>query len=174
MSSILGYERKIQVILDNNWKQFRDFAASGKAIDMDHWATYFAYDIVSELALGNALGMVTKGSDVNYVMESVLGLFYMLSNLGHVPFQGWVVMNPVSQWFFATFGNDSMKGAGRFRAWLTESVQKRYYSTDKPTEKDMLQHFIEATDRDGNPNQFPHVLSECGNGADPKFHAANE
>jgi hypothetical protein len=164
MSSILGYERKIQVILDDNWKQFRDFAASGRAIDMDHWATYLAYDIVSELALGNALGMVTKGTDVNYVMESVLGLFYMFSNLGHVPFQGWLVMNPASQWFFATFGNDSMKGAGRFRAWLEESVAKRYYSKDKPAEKDMLQHFIEATDRDGNPNQFPHVLSECGNG----------
>lgn len=164
MSSILGYERKIQAILDVNWQRFREFAASGEAIDMDHWATYFAYDIVSELALGNTLGMVSKGSDVNYVMESVLGLFYMLSNLGHVPLQGWLVLNPFSQWLFATFGNDSMKGTGRFRAWLEESVSRRYYSKEQPEEKDMLQHFIEAKDRNGNPNQFPHVLSECGNG----------
>jgi cytochrome P450 len=58
MSSVLGYEKKIQAILDENWSKFRDFAQEGKAIDMDHWSTYFAYDIVSELALGNKLGML--------------------------------------------------------------------------------------------------------------------
>jgi cytochrome P450 len=70
MSSVLGYEDKIQRILDENWNQFRKLAATGEKIDMDHWATYFAYDIVSELALGNTLGMVKTGHDVNRVMES--------------------------------------------------------------------------------------------------------
>jgi len=83
MSSVLGYERKIQAILDGNWKRFREFAAEEKAIDMDYWATYFAYDIVSELALGTpciscklmkgkALGMIQVGGDVNKVMQSLL------------------------------------------------------------------------------------------------------
>lgn len=57
-----------------------------------------------------------------------------------------------------------MKGAGRFRSWLEQSVSQRYYGGEKPAEKDMLQHTIEATDRNGNPNEFGHVLSESGNG----------
>lgn len=163
MSSVLGYERKIQVILSGNWARFREFAAARKAVDMDHWATYFAYDIVSELALGNALGMVQKGGDVNRVMESVLGLFYFASNMGHVPWQNRWVTNPVSTWLIANLGTETMKGAGMFRKWLTDSVAKRYYSDERPKEKDMLQNFIEAKDRDGTPNTFFSVLSECGN-----------
>ena len=163
MSSVLGYERKIQVILDGNWARFRDFAAAKESVDMDHWATYFAYDIVSELALGNALGMVQKGGDVNRVMESVLGLFYFASNMGHVPWQNRWMTNSVSQWLIANLGTEAMKGTGIFRNWLTDSVAKRYYSDDKPQEKDMLQNFIEAKDREGRPNTFPSVLSECGN-----------
>jgi hypothetical protein len=141
MSSVLGYERKIQVILSGNWNRFREFAALKKSVDMDHWATYFAYDVVSELAFGNALGMVQNGGDVNRVMESVLGLFYFASNLG----------------------TEAMKGSGVFRKWLTDSVAKRYYNNEKPKEKDMLQNLIEAKDRDGNPNTFPSVLAEAGN-----------
>jgi len=163
MSSVLGYERKIQVILSGNWTRFREFAASKKSIDMDHWATYFAYDIVTELALGNALGMVQKGSDVNRVMESVIGLFYFASNMGHVPWQNRWMTNWVSTWLIANFGTETMKGTGIFRQWLTDSVAKRYYSTERPKEKDMLQNFIEAKDRDGNPNTFFSVLAECGN-----------
>lgn len=96
-SSILWYGRKIQHIPDVNWLRFREFASSGKAVDMYHWATYFAYDIVSELALGNELGMVSKGSDVNSLMEPVLGLFCMLSNLGDIPLQAWWAMNSASK-----------------------------------------------------------------------------
>lgn len=163
MSSVLGYERKIQVILDGNWARFREFAKFKESIDMDHWATYFAYDIVSELGLGNALGMVQKGGDVHRVMESVLGLFYFASNMGHVPWQNRWMTNTVSAWLIANLGTEAMKGSGSFRKWLTDSVAKRYYSDRIPKEKDMLQNFIEAKDREGNPNTFPSVLSECGN-----------
>ena len=163
MSSVLGYERKIQAILDTNWEQFRKFASAGEAIDMDYWATYFAYDIVSELALGNALGMVRVGHDVNRVMESVLGLFYFVSNMGHVPLQSAWMMNPISQFLINKLGTESMKGAAVFREWLTKSVADRYYSDKQREEKDMLQYFIEAKDREGNPNTFNSVLTEAGN-----------
>lgn len=163
MSSVLGYERKIQAILDENWVQFRQFSATGESIDMDHWATYFAYDIVSELALGKSLGMVQVGHDVNMVMESVLGLFYWATNLGHIPFQSRWMFNPISQYLINKLASGSLKGGAIFREWLTKSVSVRFYSQEKPAEKDMLQHFIEAKDRDGNPNTFEHVLPEAGN-----------
>jgi hypothetical protein len=169
MSSILGYERKIQVILDENWARFREFANSGKAIDMDHWTTYFAYDIVSELALGNALGMVKAGSDVNNVMESVLGLFYFASNMGHVPFQNQWFVSPLSQFLVNTFGTEGMKGSNQFRVWLIDSVARRFNSKEKVEEKDMLQHFIEAKDREGNPKTFQNVIAESANVYGPAY-----
>ena len=165
MSSILTYEKKIQAILNENWTQFREFARAGKAIDMDHWSTFFAYDVVSELALGNALGMVKTGSDVNNTIKSVLGLFFFASNMGYMPLQNWWITNPITQWIIQTVGDPTTTGE-KFRLWLTDSVAIRYNAEKlpvKPQEKDMLQHFIEAKDRDGNPNTFNNVLSEAGN-----------
>lgn len=165
MSSILTYERKIQLILNENWTQFKEFSRAGKAIDMDHWSTFFAYDVVSELALGNAAGMVKTGSDVNSIIKSVLGLFFFASNMGYMPLQNRWITNPVTQWLIQTFGDPTTTGE-KFRLWLTESVASRYYAEKKPIkpqDKDMLQHFIEAKDRDGNPNTFNNVLSEAGN-----------
>ena len=165
MSSILTYEKKIQAILNDNWTRFREFAKSGKAIDMDHWSTFFAYDVVSELALGNALGMVKTGSDVNNTIKSVLGLFFFASNMGYMPLQNWWITNRATQWLITNFGDPTTTGE-KFRLWLTDSVAKRYYAEKKPIkvqDKDMLQHFIEAKDRDGNPNTFYNVMGEAGN-----------
>ena len=58
---------------------------SSGIIDMDSWAGYFAYDVVSSLALGRAFGMLKSGSDVNDYMKSVLANFLLSSNLGHLP-----------------------------------------------------------------------------------------
>ena len=71
--------------------------------------------------------------------------------------------NSFSQWLISRLGTEAMKGSGMFRKWLTDSVAKRYYGDQKPQEKDMLQNFIDAKDRAGNPNTFASVLSECGN-----------
>jgi hypothetical protein len=73
MSSILGYEQKIQRLLDANWLQFRKFAEQNQYINMEEWASYFAYDVVSELALGRAFGMAKTGDDVDGYMRAVLG-----------------------------------------------------------------------------------------------------
>ena len=104
---------------------------------------------MSELALGNTLGMLKVGHDVSRVIESVLGMFYMLSNLCHVPLQNVRVMNPISQPLINKFGTESMKGANIFSAWLTKSVASRCYSDEKPKEKDMLYHFHRCQKKGG-------------------------
>jgi hypothetical protein len=43
--------------------------------------------VVSELGLGQALGMVKSGYDVGDFMKSILSLFFAASNMGHVPGQ---------------------------------------------------------------------------------------
>jgi hypothetical protein len=87
MSTVLTYEPNIQGLLDTNWMRFKEFATFGTATDMELWATYFAYDVVSELGLGQALGMVKSGYDVGDFMKSILSLFFAASNMGHVPGQ---------------------------------------------------------------------------------------
>ena len=163
MTSILGYEPKIQRLLDANWIQFKRFAETKEPIDMEKWAQYFAYDVVSELALGRAIGMVKAGNDVNDYMMSVLGNFWFASNLGHLPGQRKWLNNPVSQFLIQHFGSDSMKGTYKFRKFVGKAVGDRYYSNTKPDVPDMLQHFIEAKDRDGSPQPFGDVIKESAN-----------
>lgn len=161
MTSILGYEQKIQKLLDANWLQFTRLAATKQTLDMDHWAPYFAYDIVSELALGRAFEMVKQGSDVDDYMKAVLGNFWMGANLGHIPGQRKWLNNPISPYLIQFFGGDTLKGTFKFRQYVRKAVEDRFYSKQKPDIPDMLQHFIEAKDRDGSAVSFSDVMKEA-------------
>ena len=164
MTSILTYEPKIQKLLDINWLQFRSFSSSKTILDMEHWAQYFAYDVVSELALGRAFGMLKAGHDVNDYMKSVVANFYISSNLGHIPGKRFWLNNSVSQFLFQRYGNDTLKGTYKFRKFMATAVGDRYYGrTQSEGGADMLQHLMEAKDRDGTPVQFPDVMKECAN-----------
>ena len=163
MTSILTYEPKIQKLLDINWLQFRKFSSLHNIIDMEHWAQYFAYDVVSELALGRAFGMLKEGHDVGDYMKSVVANFYLSSNLGHIPGKRFWLNNRVSQYLFQRFGNDTLKGTYKFRRFMTQAVGDRYFGRTKPEGADMLQHLMEAKDRDGTPVKFLDVQKECSN-----------
>lgn len=148
MTSILSYEDKIQKLLDINWLQFRRLASTAPVIEMDEWAQYFAYDVVAELALGRAFGMVKTGSDVGRYIQAVLGLFYWSSNLGHVPGQRHWIIHPLMRPLIKLFGTDSLKGNFQFRQFIAKAVGDRYDAKTKPDTPDMLQHFIDVRERD--------------------------
>ena len=162
MTSILSYEEKIQKLLDINWLQFRRLAKSAPIIEMDEWAQYFAYDVVSELALGRAFGMVKTGSDVGQYIQAVLGLFYWSSNLGHIPGQRNWLVHPLMQPLIKMFGSSSLKGNFKFRQFMTKAVGDRYDSKTKPDTPDMLQHFIDVRERDPEVT-FYTVQNEAAN-----------
>jgi hypothetical protein len=46
---------------------------------------------------------------------------------------------------------------------MQSAVQDRFYSKNKPDTPDMLQHFIEGTNRDGTPATFSDVVKEAAN-----------
>jgi hypothetical protein len=89
---------------------------------MEHWAQYFAYDVVSELALGRAFGMVKAGTDINDYMTSVLANFFVASNLSHIPGQRRWLNNPISQYLIQLFGSDTLKGTYKFRQFMQSAV----------------------------------------------------
>lgn len=163
MSSILTYEEKIQRLLDACWIQFRYFAQAKKSLNMDSWSTYFAYDVVSELAMGRAFGMIKTGNDVGGFAKSVLGLFYLSQAVAHLPGQTWWLKNPLTARMFACLGRVNVKGQEQFKKFMVENVLRRYNSKEVAGEKDMLQHFIESKDRDGAPIPFDGVLLESSN-----------
>ena len=170
MSSVLTYESKIQRILDANWSKFNTLAERKGTIDIAEWAQYFAYDVVSELALGRSFGMVKTGSDVGGYITSVVGSFYFTSNLGHVPGQRAWLTSSIAQLPIRWFGTDSLKGNANFRKFVNDAVSDRYYAKTASDSADMLQHFIEAKAEDGSRADFETVRGEAaivlGAGAD--------
>jgi cytochrome P450 len=163
MTSILVYEDKIQKLLDLNWTKLTELSDSKTIIDMEQWAQYFAYDVVSELALGRAFGMVKAGRDAGHYIDIVLGRFFWSSNLGHLPGQMNWLMNPFSRLLINLCGSNTMKGIDRYGKFMRDAVWDRYYSKTKPETFDMLQHFIDAKDRDGSSTSFGAVVKEAAN-----------
>jgi hypothetical protein len=105
---------------------------------LEDWASYFAYDVFTELALGRAAGMVKVGADVGDYMKSVLGLFYWSSNLSHVPGQRMWSMHPAAQFLIKILGTGALTGNHKFREFVTSAVGDRYHLKTKPDVPDML------------------------------------
>ena len=73
ISSVLAMEPDIQQLAEKCWSKFREHANSGEPIDISQWASYFSFDVISQLGMGGALGFLDKGGDVDEVITSVHG-----------------------------------------------------------------------------------------------------
>ena len=61
MTSILTMEPLIQEVADDCWCKFGEFADAKQPLPLHDWANYFAFDVVTELAMGGRLGFLTQG-----------------------------------------------------------------------------------------------------------------
>ena len=73
LSSVLAMESDIQQLAEKCWSKLREHAKSGEAVEISQWASYFTFDVISELGMGGALGFLDKGGDVDEVIDSVHG-----------------------------------------------------------------------------------------------------
>ncbi|KAH7048299.1 cytochrome P450, partial [Macrophomina phaseolina] len=164
MTSILSLEPRIQQVADTMWSRFGDFGRSGEAIDLDKWASFFAFDVVGELALGGPMGFVESGADPEGIIAAIHGFFFFGANMGYLPFQSRIIQNPVTQ---AMAGKIDAKatGASYFNAWLAQQIgRRRARGPPKAGEKaDMLDHFIAMKTPSGGPAEDKDVLVEMGN-----------
>ena len=152
-------EAEIQQLADKCMSKFREYAKSGASVNMSEWASYFTFDVISQLGMGGALGFLNKGGDVSEVITSVhagSGLsFYgfhhitdldrslVMSSMGHVPLQMWWFWNPLSRWALENFGGEKLNAFPNFLKWLTGRIVDRMGNGPPSNRKDMLQHFIE-------------------------------
>lgn len=164
MTSILSMEPRIQQIADVFWSRLGEFARTGETIDLSPWASYFAFDVVGEVALGGPIGFVEAGTDPERIISSIHTLFYFAANLGYLPLQSKPIMSPTVHKVAGMLG--SKEGASvHFNNWLAQQIHKRR-ARGPPKEGqpgDMLDHFIAMKTPDGRLVGDTDVLAEMGN-----------
>ncbi|KAH6983189.1 cytochrome P450 [Ilyonectria sp. MPI-CAGE-AT-0026] len=171
MTSILSMEPLVQDVLDLNIRKLGEFADRGEIVEMDKWANYFTFDAVGKLAMGGTIGFLEQGKDVDGIIRSIHDGFYLMANMGNVPFQMFWINNPVTKWFVKTFGGERLNAFDIFLDWLEERVEERMkHGLQHGQRRDMLQHYIEAKDPQGLPVKKGDVMIEgvniLGAGAD--------
>lgn len=164
MSTFLSLEPQIDNVGELAWMRLDRMAADGTVVDIQQWASFFAFDVVGSLGVGGPLGFLKHGADVKGIMASIHGMFYISAILGDLPGQLMWIRNPVFQALARLFTSSLTAGAS-FQQWLMSQVQERLNERpgEKERQRDMLDHFIAMKERDGSPVTLPGVLIEAGN-----------
>jgi hypothetical protein len=72
MSNILKSEAAIDAQIVNLISALdRRFVTTGKPFDLSEWTQYFAFDVVSKIAFGEAQGFVSAGKDKDGLIEAI-------------------------------------------------------------------------------------------------------
>lgn len=159
MTSILKFETYIQGAFDLLFEKMRKY--SGQIVDMSEWTNAVAYDIVGELAYGEQLGHLQTETDVMGVRQAILDGFYWMGNLGHYWGQGRLLNTKVVATLSSALGvrNPFLD----FRQWSVDKVRARRDNPSKAERHDMLHHFLQMKDINGNPASDGEVLIEAMN-----------
>ncbi|KAI5788669.1 cytochrome P450 [Pyronema domesticum] len=153
-SAIKPMETLVDVRIDE-WtsKLEANFAAGNKKFDFAAWATFFAYDVISELAFGKALGFVAKGYDIDNLIRSFhegLPAFGFLCRLH--PFTKWIKTTWIADKYMIPQPGDST-GIGNIMSFRDQLIDERIAenkANPNNDRRDLLQSFLKARDvKDG-------------------------
>ncbi|CAD6448794.1 e5128983-b8c8-4d3b-b1ee-a357e9a4f09f [Sclerotinia trifoliorum] len=129
------------------------FAETGKSVNMTSWATYFAFDTISEVGFGQALGFVEKEEDVGGLIQSVHDGVEIFGVLAHLyPFVERLTSGPLKSFFTAT--PDMKNGMGQLMRWRDKIINARITENEEGKERDqldLLESFFEARTPQGKP-----------------------
>jgi hypothetical protein len=101
-----------------------DFAKPGKKLDFAPWATFFAYDVISEIGFGKALGFVKKGMDIDGLIQSFhdgLPAFGIMCRLH--PLTKWIKNTWVGEKFMIPKPGDSTGIGNIMKVRALEEIQ---------------------------------------------------
>ncbi|KAI1611225.1 cytochrome P450 [Exophiala viscosa] len=161
MSSVLRYEKYIQVVLDLLLYRLKAKAEAGEVVDMAVWTNAFAFDTVGELGYGSQLGHLWTEKDVGGLRKTIFDAFFVLSNLGHFPGQARILQNPLMEKLQTFMG--APPTFSRFRDWTAEQIRKRLQTIETTKRDDLLTHFCRMKAADGGPAAFEAILIEAMN-----------
>ncbi|KAI0468464.1 cytochrome P450 [Xylaria cf. heliscus] len=162
LSSIMTMESKVQGVMNSLLERFDELEKKREPINLSAWASYFTYDVVGTLCLGKPMGFINAGGDNTNFIEANHGAFYWVSNVGFLPFQSYIFFNPITRFFDRFFRFRLMEHFGTFLSLVGDEVTERR-KAPRMKKLDMLDHFLEIKDRQGNPAELIEVYGEIGN-----------
>ena len=160
MSSLLAMEDLIDNVLRMSLQQLRVRAKKSENTKLDDWTMFFAYEVVSILALGHKTGFLERGEDVDKIIKSNQQGFWLNANVGYLPGQSTWFANYWFLWLMTKLGID-------FEAislWIDGAIAERRCTYQaRGGNQDFLQYFLSMKDMSGGSASDEEVASEVGN-----------
>lgn len=164
MTSVVGMEPYIQGCLDLMLHLLRKHADAGTTIDMSEWTNAFAYDVVGEIAYGERFGHLKAETDVMGLRQAIFDRFYLMANMGHMWGQMFILDNPFVATILARLKIVNTLPYARFSTWTDEKVRaRRDAGPEGKSRKDMLNHFLNMKNVNGDPASHKEVMMEALN-----------
>ncbi|PSN64182.1 cytochrome P450 [Corynespora cassiicola Philippines] len=164
MTALLSLEKNIESISQSLWTKLDQFAQTGRHINLHTWATYFAFDVVGKVALGQPIGFIEESRDVMGLISSIHTGFRLMSIFGYIPGQMFWFNNPVMRGLGRLINGTYVSPYDHFTEWSLQQINNRIQNPgDKDRSPDMLDHFISMKEPDGSSATIESVLGEVGN-----------
>jgi cytochrome P450 len=163
MTSIVAMEPYIQSCLDLMLQLLQKYADSGETVDMSEWTNAFAYDVVGEIAYGERFGHLESEKDVMGLRQAIFDRFYLMANMGHVWGQMFFFDNCVTGTLVKWLGLVNTSPYAKFQSWTNEKVTERREGRSGSSRKDMLNHFLNMKQMNGEPATHSEVMMEALN-----------
>lgn len=163
MTSIVAMEPYIQGCLDLMLQLLRKHADAGNIVDISEWTNAFAYDVVGEIAYGERFGHLQTETDVMGFRQAIFDRFYWMANMGHMWGQMFLVDNPIGSGIMRLTGMINTKPYQSFAAWTDGKVRARRDGKEGTDRKDMLNHFLQMKQFNGEPAKHEEVMMEALN-----------
>ncbi|KAK6063712.1 hypothetical protein SCUP234_13293 [Seiridium cupressi] len=164
MSSILSVEPKIQAVADALWLQLDKLADDDTIVDLHDWASFFAFDVVGTLGLGEPIGFVHQARDIDGIIRTICHNFWRAANMGNIPGQVIWINNPIVQFIASIVSRGKHESFAKFQSWMFSHVATRLAEpVGVERDKDLLDHFISMKERDGSSATPGSAMIEIGN-----------
>lgn len=154
MTSILALEDRVDNIVALLRERLDEAATNGGFVDISNWVAYFAFDVISDLAYGQAFGCLATGNDVHGIIEGLQGGFQFPVLFNMFPW----LFNGMHAIFGKAVEPKDDAGIGLAVKMAHNIVAERY---QHPSEKrDLLNAFIAGKDNEGTPIHADQVRGE--------------
>lgn len=164
MSAVVSMEGKIQPVLSTTWERFDEFAKLDQPINLSMWTSYFTYDVVGTLCLSEPIGFLRDGYDKKGFISGIHRAFYWVSNMGYLPLQSSWLLNPVIHKMARLLHLRITDYARAFTNFsIDKIIQRIHEGSNKSTDRDMLDHFVDMKGPSGDPAPPGDILAEVGN-----------
>ncbi|KAK0711712.1 cytochrome P450 monooxygenase-like protein [Lasiosphaeris hirsuta] len=126
-----GYEPRITKAIDQFLRVVRQHAGAGRALDVNDWFAYFAFDIIEDLAFNKSSNMLGDGKET-YIFQTIRADMFNIALFTHLP------------WLLPFLKRTPLLNNNylQFWDWIQRKVEER--SADEPARPDIFSWILNA------------------------------